>query len=135
MLDRLADLEREFVELSVRLADPELLADQRRYTAQSKRYRDLDAIVGRYRQVCGHEADIETAKELLSEADVEERISLRADIADAEAAISELTEELKVLLLPKDPNDDRNVIFEIRGAEGGEEANLFARDLFDMYKA
>ena len=63
----------------------------------------------------------------------EDREMLHAEISGAEATIARLDEELKVLLLPKDPNDDRNIIVEIRGAEGGEEANLFARNLFDMY--
>ena len=60
---------------------------------------------------------------------------VRAEVDDAEAAIAELSEQYRLLLLPKDPNDDKNVIVEVRGAEGGEEANLFARDLFDMYRA
>src|SRR5215469_14022439 len=70
---------------------------------------------------------------MIAEAEGDERELMRQEIADAEARMAELEEELKVLLLPKDPNDGKNVIVEIRGAEGGEEANLFARDLYEMY--
>ena len=72
---------------------------------------------------------------MLTDASGDDRETLRAEIDRAEAAIERLTAELRVLLLPRDPNDERNVIVEIRGAEGGEEANLFARDLFEMYRA
>src|SRR5688500_20123706 len=70
---------------------------------------------------------------MLSEASGDDRDLMRAEVEEAEADLARIEDELKVLLLPKDPNDDRNVIVEIRGAEGGEEANLFARDLFEMY--
>ncbi|MDH3293860.1 MAG: peptide chain release factor 1, partial [Acidimicrobiia bacterium] len=79
--------------------------------------------------------DVETANLMISEAEPTEREELREMVAAAQAEIEDLEAKLKVLLLPKDPNDGRNVIVEIRGAEGGEEANLFARDLFEMYKA
>jgi peptide chain release factor 1 len=79
--------------------------------------------------------DLETAREMLSDASGDERELLRTEVSEADADIERLTGELRVLMLPKDPNDERNVIVEIRGAEGGEEANLFARDLFEMYRA
>src|SRR5262245_65202880 len=72
---------------------------------------------------------------MLAAASGDERELAREEVTEAEADIERLTGELRVLLLPKDPNDERNVIVEIRGAEGGEEANLFARDLFEMYRA
>ena len=80
-------------------------------------------------------ADLGAAQELLSEATGDERELLRDEVHAAEEELEQLEDELKVLLLPKDPNDGKNVIVEIRGAEGGEEANLFARDLFQMYQA
>ena len=135
MLDRLSDLEREFVEVEARLADPELIAEQAAYAEVAKRYRELESIVGPYRQLRGRTDDLEVAKEMLRESSGDDREAMRVEVDEAESDIERLTEELKVLLLPKDPNDAKNVIVEIRGAEGGEEANLFARDLFEMYRA
>jgi len=134
MLDRLPDLEREHGEVERSLADPAIIADQPRYTELSRRYRDLGDLVGRLRELQESTSDLAAAREMYSDADAEDREMLRAEIDTAEAAIARLDEEIKLLLLPKDPNDERNVIVEIRGAEGGEEANLFARDLFEMYK-
>ncbi len=134
MRDRLDALEREFEELEVRLGDPVLLADQKRYAAESRRYRELEAIVTRARRLRGREGDLEVAKELFADAEASERDLLREEISGAEADLASLADELRILLLPRDPNDDKNVIVEIRGAEGGEEANLFARDLFEMYR-
>ena len=134
MLDRLADLDQEFAEVEARLADPQLLSDQGRYAEVAKRYHELEAIVVRSRQLREAQSDLETAKELHAEAPPDERDVWRAEIDQAQQTIDRLDAELKVLLLPRDPNDDKNVIVEIRGAEGGEEANLFARDLFEMYR-
>ena len=131
---RLNGLQREFEEVEDRLADPAVIADQTRYVELSRRYSELQPIVERTAQLIEAEGDLEAAKELISLGSGEERDALRADAAESEAAVDRLVEELKLLLLPKDPNDDRNVIVEIRGAEGGEEANLFARDLFEMYR-
>ena len=135
MLERLGDLEREFDEVEARLADPDLLADQARYQDVARRYRELEAIVTVARTLRERTGDLETAKELLTDVEGEDRESMRGEVTEAEADIARLEEELRLLLLPRDPNDDKNVIVEIRGAEGGEEANLFARDLFEMYAA
>jgi peptide chain release factor 1 len=135
VLERLRDLEREFLEVEARLADPALIADQPRYQQVAKRYRELEPIVARARALWQRQEDLETAREMMSDAAGDERELLRTEVAEAEADIERLTGELRVLMLPKDPNDERNVIVEIRGAEGGEEANLFARDLFEMYRA
>jgi peptide chain release factor 1 len=134
VLDRLRDLEREFNEVEARMADPELIADQSRYQEVTKRYRELESLVSAYRELRERTGDLEAAKEMLSETDGAEREEMRGEVASAEADIERLEAHLKVLLLPKDPNDDKDVIVEIRGAEGGEEANLFARDLFEMYQ-
>jgi peptide chain release factor 1 len=134
MLDRLDSLEREHAEVEGSLADPAVIADQPRYTELSRRYRDLGELVSRLQELRQATADLGTAREMYSDADADDRELLRVEIDAAEAAMERLEEEVKVLLLPKDPNDERNVIVEIRGAEGGEEANLFARDLFEMYK-
>ncbi|HEY5154180.1 MAG TPA: PCRF domain-containing protein, partial [Acidimicrobiales bacterium] len=135
MIDRLADLEREFLEVEARLADPELLADQGRYGEVAKRYKELEAIVTRSRQLRGATEDLAAAREMYAEASPEDRDEVRVEIDDASGRIERLDAEIKLLLLPRDPNDDKNVILEVRGAEGGEEANLFARDLFEMYQA
>jgi len=133
--DRLDALVEEHHELVARLADPDLIADQARYAEHMRRFKELDAIVAQYQRLRAREDDREAARELLAEAEGDERDELRADIDEADAEVERLSDELKVLLLPRDPNDGRNVIVEIRGAEGGEEANLFARDLYDMYQA
>jgi peptide chain release factor 1 len=134
VLDRLRRLEEEFADLEARLADPELIADQARYTRATRRYHELEAIVSRSQRLRERTDDLEAAREMLRDAAGDDRELLRAELDEATADIERLTEEIKVLLLPKDPNDDKNVIVEIRGAEGGEEANLFARDLFEMYQ-
>jgi peptide chain release factor 1 len=135
MLDRLAALEAELAEVEQQLANPDLTSDQRAYAEVARRHRHLEELVscGRRARSCGD--DLEAMHELLAEASGDERDELRRDIDLAEIQLEELEDEFRVLLLPRDPNDDRNVIVEIRGAEGGEEANLFARDLFEMYRA
>ncbi|HUP86239.1 MAG TPA: peptide chain release factor 1 [Acidimicrobiales bacterium] len=123
VLERLADLEREYEEVLARLGDNAVLSDQRRLREESRKHKQLEPIVLAYRQYRSASDDLEVAKEL----------GMKDEVDVAERRMAELEEELKVLLLPKDENDDKNVIVEIRGAEGGEEANLFARDLFEMY--
>src|SRR4051794_5853525 len=134
MLERLAGLETEFADLEARLADPDVFADQSRYTELAKRHKELNEIVIRARTLRTRTDDLELAKQMLSESSGDDREFARNEVETAAADIERLESELKVLLLPKDANDDRNVIVEIRGAEGGEEANLFARDLFQMYQ-
>jgi peptide chain release factor 1 len=135
MLERLGDLEREFDEVEARMADPELIADQARYQDVTRRYRELEGLVTPLRELRQRTEDLETAKEMLSGLDGDDREVMRVEVTEAEADIERLEAALKLLLLPKDPNEGKNVIVEIRGAEGGEEANLFARDLFEMYAA
>jgi peptide chain release factor 1 len=134
-LERLGELEREFTDTEARLADPALLADQTRYQQVTRRYRELEPIVERTRELRRRQSDLDTAREMLVDASADDREMLRAEVDGAEAAIARLTDETRLLLLPKDPNDERDVIVEIRGAEGGEEANLWARDLFEMYRS
>jgi peptide chain release factor 1 len=133
VLDRLEGLEREYEAVLIQLSDPEVISDQRRLREVSRRHKDLEPVVDAFREYRRVIQDLETAKEMLADANPEERDMLREEIDASEARIAELDERLKLLLLPKDPNDGKNVIMEIRGAEGGEEANLFARDLFEMY--
>lgn len=135
MLERLSSLENEYRELEARMADPELVADNKRFVEMSRRYAALGDIVTLTVELRERQEDLETANLMLAEAEASDRDEIRQMASFAQAEIERLEAELKVLLLPKDPNDGRNVIIEIRGAEGGEEANLFARDLYDMYKA
>ena len=135
MLDRLDALDKEFREVDALLADPETFSDQARMVAISRRRKELEPIVERTAELRRAKEDLPTAREMLSELSGDDSEQMRAEVEELEARIAELEDELRLLLLPRDPNDDRNVIVEIRGAEGGEEANLFARDLFEMYQA
>ncbi len=135
MLERLEALEREFADVEALLADPQVFADNPRYTGLARRYKELEAIVSRVRELRQRTSDLVTAKDMIGELAGDDREVIRDEATDAEAAIERLTAELQVLLLPLDPNEGRNVIVEIRGAEGGEEANLFARVLFEMYRS
>jgi peptide chain release factor 1 len=133
-LDRLGDLEREYGDVEARLGDPQLIADQSRYQEVARRYSELKPIVEAAQELRERQGDLEAAKEMLTELDGDDREEMRGEVTSAEADIERLEAELRLLLLPRDPNDDKDVIVEIRGAEGGEEANLFARDLFEMYQ-
>jgi peptide chain release factor 1 len=134
MLERLEGLEREYEAVLIQLSDPDVVGDSRKLRDVSKKHRDLEPVVLAYREYKSAIEDRDAAKEMLAEASsAADRDSMKHESDDAESRIAELDERLKVLLLPKDPNDGKNVIVEIRGAEGGEEANLFARDLYEMY--
>src|SRR5438105_2461792 len=133
VLERLDDLEQEYENVLSRLGDPEVIADQRALIELSKRHKQLEPIVHRYREYRTAVDQLAEAKTMLAESSGDDREVWRSMADESEAAMGRLEDELKALLLPRDPNDEKNVIVEIRGAEGGEEANLFARDLFDMY--
>ena len=134
MLERLEGLEREYEDVLVELGDPVVQNDAGKLRAVGQRFKQLEPLVMKMREFQRVVDDLATAKEMAAESEGADREAMRAEAAMLEARIPELEEELKILLLPPDPNDQRNVIVEIRGAEGGEEANLFARDLFDMYQ-
>jgi peptide chain release factor 1 len=133
VFERLEALEREYADVLERLSEPGVASDQRAFRDLSRRHKQLEAIVSAYRKFKQAQGDVVAAKELYGDADADEREALREEIDSAEAEMVRLEDELRLLLLPADPNDGKNVIVEIRGAEGGEEANLFARDLFQMY--
>ena len=116
------------------LADPAVVADQSRLRQVSRRHKELDTLIAAGRRLAAAEADVEVAKEMLAEAPAADRDLARVELEQAEEEHGRLEAELRDLLLPRDPHDGRDVIVEIRGAEGGEEANLFARDLFEMYR-
>lgn len=129
-------LVQEHISLESLLSDPDVVSDQTRLRDVSRRYKELTPVVECISAIRVRRSDSEAASELLDMTESEsEREQLRAERVAAQADVERLEEELRTLLLPKDPNDGRPVIMEIRGAEGGEEANLFARDLYDMYAA
>jgi peptide chain release factor 1 len=135
MFERLADLETELEALEARLPDVYASGDQAAQRTVGKRHAELRPIVEVYRELKEAQRDVADAQELLrSEADPAMRDFFREEIVEKEMSLADLEGRLKVLLMPKDPNDDKNVIVEIRGAEGGEEANLFAGDLMRMYQ-
>ena len=133
MADLYEELEQEFLDIQDRLGDQDLLSDQVEYAKVAKRYSELENIVKCIRDIRSSNEDIETAKEMLTDADGTDRELLRDEINAAQITLESLEAQLRQLLIPKDPNENKNVIIEIRGAEGGEEANLFARDLYEMY--
>ncbi|HEX6919199.1 MAG TPA: peptide chain release factor 1 [Actinomycetes bacterium] len=128
MLEAPAELLAEHAELERQLADPEVHADQARARRLGKRYAELTPIVEVHRAIVEVAGDLATARELAGEDD-----SFRAEIPVLEARRAELEERLRLLLLPRDPNDDKDVIVEIKAGEGGEESALFAGDLLRMY--
>jgi peptide chain release factor 1 len=131
--DRLSELEREYEEVVAELNDPGLSSDPRRLRDVSRRHRELEEVVGSWRRLQSAESDLQAARELFNDSVGGQRELAQLEVVQAEEVIAQLEEELRLQLLPKDPNAGRNVILEIRGAEGGEEANIFAKDLYEMY--
>ena len=134
MLDRLEALEAEYSQVLTRLSDPTLSRDPNELRVLSRRHKELETVVRKMHELRAAQDDAAVARELAAAAVGAERELGRDEQSAAEARVVELETELRDLLMPRDPNDGRNVIVEIRGAEGGEEANLFAKDLFDMYQ-
>lgn len=130
-LQRLRELEQQYDELERRMADPDVAADREQYRQISKSWSDLSDLVQTFRTYKEIEAELRGAEELLADPDM--RDLAEAEISELRERLGEAENRLRVLLLPKDPNDDRNVIVEIRPAAGGEEAALFAGELFRMY--
>jgi peptide chain release factor 1 len=131
--DRLTELEREHESVLAELNDPTLSSDPRRLRQVSQRHRDLREVTDGWHRLQAAESDLGAAREMFDDSTGEQRELAQLEIVHAEGEIARLAEELRLLLVPRDPNAGRNVIIEIRGAEGGEEANIFAKDLFDMY--
>jgi len=132
--DRFDQLEQEYEQVLARLADPAVVADRVAFLQASHRHKELEPVVRVIRELRPVREDQLVAEEMLGEAPHLERELARSELALIEQRRRSLEEELRGLLLPRDPNDGRNVIITIRGAEGGEEANLFARSLYDMYQ-
>ena len=135
MLEKLKLTEEKYNDIAEKLMDPNIINDTKAYASYMKEYKNLTPIVEKYREYCKIFSDKTDAEEILADksTDEEMRELAEAEIEEAKPKLEEITEELKVMLLPKDPNDDKNVIIEIRGGAGGEEAALFANSLYRMY--
>ena len=134
MFDKLDSIEKKYEEMTAQLGDPETLADQSKYTRVAKQHRDLEEVVAKYREFKALDSGIRDTRELLDMEEDAEMLQLaRAELAELEARHEKVEAELKVLLLPKDPNDEKNVIVEIRAGTGGDEATLFAAEVMRMY--
>lgn len=134
MFDKLEDILIYFEEILNELAEPECINDQNRFRRLMKEQTDLSPIVEKYKEYKQAKDGIEDSLSMLEEeSDEEMRELAKEELNDCKARLSHIEEQLKILLLPKDPNDDKNVIVEIRGGAGGDEAALFAAELFRMY--
>ncbi len=135
MFEKLSFIENQFEELAKKISDPDVIADQETWRKLCKEHSDLTPIVEKYREYKANRDTIEDARLMMDdpESDKEFKEMLAEESKKAKENIAHIEEELKILLLPKDPNDDKNVIVEIRGGAGGDEAALFAGDLFRMY--
>lgn len=134
MFDKLEDLLHRFEEIMNELSEPGVANDQKRFTSLMKEQSDLSPIVEAYKEYKTKKQDVADSIELLeSESDEDMREMLKEELNDAKKRIEELEDKLKILLLPKDPNDDKNVIVEIRAGAGGDESALFAAEIYRMY--
>ncbi len=133
MLDRLENIEKRYEEVEALLGDPEIVSDYDKYKTYVKEHADLGKIVPRYRRYKEVVEEIAESRELLHDADADMRELAEEELEQLRKERDLIEEELKVMLLPKDPNDEKNIIIEIRAGTGGEEAGLFAGDLFRMY--
>lgn len=135
MLDKLNFIENKYDELSIKISDPTVMADQKVWQKLCKEHAELEAIVTKYREYKKAAEDIESNKEMLKEDDIDKELKEMAEdeIKELSQRQQEIEEELTIMLLPKDPNDSKNVFVEIRGGAGGEEAALFSSNLFRMY--
>ena len=133
MFDKIAELERRFEELESLLSDPEVLGNQPEFRRLSKEHAGLSSLVAAFREYKKILIDMEDNRELLKEPDLEMREMAQAELLGLEERRGLLESDIKLLLLPKDPNDDKSVVLEIRAGTGGDESALFAGDLFRMY--
>jgi peptide chain release factor 1 len=130
---RLDQIELRFEEVTRQLADPAVTADGEQYRKAAKAHSELSEIVSKYREWKHVSSALDQARGMLADSDPEMREMANAEIVGLEPRLAEIEDELKVLLLPKDPNDEKNVVLEIRAGAGGDEATLFASEVFRMY--
>ena len=135
MIEKLDGIEEQLEDLNRQLCDPDVASNQEKYKTLMKEVKNLTPVVEKYEQYKAARSNLETSKEMLDEKglDRESKDMLIEEIGTAKSEMARLADELKIMLLPKDPNDDKNVIIEIRGGAGGEESALFAGVLYRMY--
>jgi peptide chain release factor 1 len=133
MFERLEQIEARFQALGQQMAEPEVLSDHAQYQKIAKQHRELEPVVEKFRQYREVTTGIADARAMLSESDPEIRAMAQEELTQLEAREPQIEEDLKLLLLPKDPNDEKNVVVEIRAGTGGDEASLFAAEVFRMY--
>src|SRR5258705_7539114 len=133
MLDRLQEVERRYEELERRIGDPAVIANRREFAALSRERSGLEETIVRYRERKELARDVDEHKELLQDADPELRALARAELPALEARLVALDDALRALLLPKDPNDERNTVLEIRAGTGGDEAGPFPPGPYPLY--
>lgn len=131
MFQRLEDVEKKYEELTSKISDPDVIADQNNWRVYMKEHAEIEPIVMKYKEYKKTKQQMEDAKELMSDPEMKELAEM--EMLDNKEKLPKLEEELKILLIPKDPDDDKNVICEIRAGTGGDEAALFAGTLFRMY--
>jgi peptide chain release factor 1 len=130
---KLDDVERRFAELETQMADPEVISDAEKYRKITKAQSELREIVSKYREWKVANGNLEQARAMLAESDPDLKAMAQEEIAQIEPALARYEEELRVLMLPQDPNDEKDVVLEIRAGTGGDEATLFADEIFRMY--
>jgi peptide chain release factor 1 len=135
MFEKLGLMEQKYEEISEKLSDPDIVSDNKLYTQLMRDYKNMTPIIEKYREYKAAESSFNEAKELLDGGGLDKDFKemVQAEYDESREKMENITGELKILLLPKDPNDDKNVIIEIRGGAGGEEASLFANSLYRMY--
>ena len=135
MFEKLALMEQKYEEISAKLSEPDVISDNKLYTQLMKEFKNMTPIIDKYREYKKAQAAFDEAKELLDAGGLDKDFKemAQAEYDESREKMETCTQELKVLLLPKDPNDDKSVIIEIRGGAGGEEASLFANSLYRMY--
>jgi len=133
MFDRLGQLESRYEDLGAQLALPENTNDHEKYQKIAKQHRDLEAVVNKFRDYKQVKTGIADAETLMGESDPDLRAMAMAELEELQARLPKIEEDLKVMLLPKDPNDEKNVVLEIRAGTGGDEASLFVAEVFKMY--
>ena len=131
MFDKLEEVEKRYEELTIKISDPEVIADNREWQKLMKEHADMTPIVEKFREYKKTLNNLEEAKAMLEDKELKELAEI--EMLEAKEKLPKIEEELKILLIPKDPNDDKSVICEIRGGAGGDEAALFAGTLFRMY--
>ena len=135
MFEKLAEMESKYEEINEKLSDPSVVSDNKLYAQLMKDFKNMTPIIEKFREYKKAEESFKEAKEILDSGsdDRDFREMAQAEFEENKQAMEDITQELKILLLPKDPNDDKSVIIEIRGGAGGEEASLFANSLYRMY--